>query len=132
MSETGLDIAWRFEAAVNSRRVPDGLVAEDCIIENLPTALTEKTYVGPEGASEWMRDMFEGFDEDAVFEQEIVRAEDDHVIGLLSIKGRGSASGAPLELRWAAVIWIRDGVIVRGAGYASRRDAFEAVERSRP
>jgi ketosteroid isomerase-like protein len=129
MSQTSLEIARRFEEAVNARQLPDGLVAEDCTIENLPTAVTDKTYVGPEGAREWMLDMFEGFDDEAVFEQEIVRAGDDHFVSLLSIRGRGSASGAPLELRWAAVIWIRDGIIARGGGYASRRDAFEAVER---
>jgi ketosteroid isomerase-like protein len=132
MSQEALEIARRFRDAVDAREVPDGLVAEDCEIENLPTAVTDKTYVGPEGARRWMQDMLDAFDEEAVFEQEILRADDDWVIGLLSIRGHGSSSGLPLELRWAAVMWFRDGLITRAAGFASRREAFAAVGREPP
>ena len=129
MSQEGLELARRFREAVNARVVPDDLVAEDCRIENVSTAVTDKTYVGLEGARQWMRDLFEAFGEDAVLEQEVLAAEDDYVVGLLSISGRGSASGAPLDLRWVGVMWFRDGLITRAAGFANRREAFAALGR---
>lgn len=131
MSEEAREIARRFEEAVNSREVPPGLVSDDCVIENVSTAVTDETYVGREGAAKWMRDLLDAFDEDAIFEQEVLRAEDDHVVSLLRFAGRGSHSGAPLELRWVSVLWIGDGRIRRAAGYANRREAFAAADAGR-
>jgi hypothetical protein len=35
-------------------------------MENMSTAVTDKTYCGADGLREWISDMFEGFDVDAL------------------------------------------------------------------
>lgn len=74
-----------------------------------------------------MSDFFDVLDEAARFEAEPVAAGDDYVVGRLRLAGRGSASGAPVDLRYYGVIWVRDGLIARAMGYATRREAFAAV-----
>ncbi|HEY1357981.1 MAG TPA: nuclear transport factor 2 family protein [Thermoleophilaceae bacterium] len=129
MRAEGLELAQRFSDAIQAREVPDGLFADDCEIENVPTAVTARKYVGSEGFLHWMQELFDAFGEDVTFEQEPLAAEDDWVVGMLRIAGHGSSSGLPLELRWVGVLWFGDGLIRRCAGFASRREAFAAVGR---
>jgi ketosteroid isomerase-like protein len=41
--------------------------------------------------------------------------------------GRGKGSGAPFEIDVAHLWTVRDGVVVRGHGYANRAEALEVV-----
>ena len=66
--------------------------------------------------------------DDARYEvDEILGAEDDYVVVANHLTGRGSSSGAPVDLRWASVFWLREGQIARVAGFNSSRAAMEAV-----
>jgi len=52
---------------MDAREISDAL-AEELLapgfrMENTSTAVTDNTYVGAEGVREWIRDMFEAFDE---------------------------------------------------------------------
>ena len=51
----------------------------------------------------------------------------DYVVVANRLIGRGSSSGAPVDLRWASVFWFRGRQVARTAGYNTRRAAFEAV-----
>jgi hypothetical protein len=130
MSQDPAQLAQRMADAINAREIPDGLFAPEFLMENVRTAVTDAVYHGPEGFGQWMEDLFESFDEGARFEFEVLEATDHFVVGRLSLVGRGSASGAPLELRWAAVLRASGGLITRATGYRRRREAFEAVGRS--
>ena len=72
MSQENIDLHERGIEAVNARVLSDELAAETLApgfrIENAATAVTDKTYYGAEGLREWVRDMFEGLDEDARYE----------------------------------------------------------------
>lgn len=104
------------------------LLARDFRIDNTPTAITDKTYQGVAGCLEWREDMSDGFADGARYGVEAILADpDDFVVGRVAIVGTGARSGAPLHLRWTAVMWFRDGKATHAAGYANRRQALESV-----
>jgi ketosteroid isomerase-like protein len=128
MSQENVDLAYRFGAALNARQIPEGLLAADFVMENVATAVTDRTYHGAAGVLEWARDMFEAFDADAGFEiKRVVAHDDDFVVVTARMHGTGAASGAPLDLRWAAVFWCATGRLARVVGYLTRREALKAV-----
>jgi ketosteroid isomerase-like protein len=115
------------EALTAGELIPE-FVDADHRSENVDTAVTDKTYIGPDGLREWREDMFSAFGEGVRFQVDEVTADgDDYVVALVSLKGRGAASGAPLDLRWANVCWFRDGMLVRSVGFGRRREALKAV-----
>ena len=59
--------------------------------------------------------------------EETVAVGDDFVVAVNRFVGSGSRSGAPLVLRFPSASWIRDGKMSRAIGYATRREALEAV-----
>ena len=95
MSQRNVEIALRYTAAINAREVPEELLAPDFQMENVSTAVTDRTYHGAEGVRQWISDFFEVLDEDARYEARVIEAGADYVVGDISIVGRGSASGAP-------------------------------------
>jgi ketosteroid isomerase-like protein len=128
MSQQSVDLAYRYGAALNSREVPEGLLAPGFFMVNASTAVTDKTYHGVPGVLEWVTDMFDAFDATARFEIEEVLADgEDFAVTMNRIAGTGVRSGAPLVLRWAAVFWSQEGRLIRVVGYLRRREALEAV-----
>ena len=132
MSKENIDLYERVTSALNTHEISDELadelLARDFYLENLSTAVTEKTYHGAEGLREWVSDTFEGLDDDTRYESEEILAEgDDFVVGRVHLVGHGARSRVPVTLRWVVVAWFQDGKMTRGAGYLSRREALEAV-----
>jgi ketosteroid isomerase-like protein len=127
MSRENVEILRRIVAAINAREVPEGLLAPDFRTENVSTAVTDRIYQGSEGARQWMSDFFDVLDEGARHEAEPIEVGDDYVVTKLRIVGHGSSSGAPVDMRWYGVMWVRDGKVARAVGYATRREALEAV-----
>lgn len=104
------------------------LLTPDYRIENIVTAVTDKTYYGASGCLEWLGDMSEAFAAGARYEMEAIIADgDDFVVTRMAFVGTGARSGAPLRLRWITVTWFRDGKVARSAGYANRQEALKAV-----
>ena len=127
MSQENVELLRRWVNAVNARTVPE-FVTPDFRIENISTALTNKTYVGAEGVREWMDDHFGAFAPGVEFRiDEVVADGDDYVVAFCSLTGKGAASGVPIQLRWTGVAWFHDGQATRAAAFARRRDALKAV-----
>jgi ketosteroid isomerase-like protein len=127
MSQEHVDLVYRLADALNARQVPE-FIALDYRLENVNTAVTNKTYQGVDGLREWMRDLFSAFAEGARFQvDEIVADGDDYVVVISSIVGRGAASDAPLQLRWFSAVWFRGSEMTRSAGFLSKREALKAV-----
>jgi ketosteroid isomerase-like protein len=132
MSQENVERARRGVAVMNAPELPDELAEEllapDYRIENVSTAVTDRTYYGANGVREWRADFFEALDENARYETEKVLAHgEDFVVARVRIVGHGARSGAPVELRWVSVTWFRDGKMTRTVGYARRREALQAV-----
>ena len=127
MSEEHIELVRRLADAVNSGDLPRELLSDDFEVTNATTAVTDATYHGYEGGLKWRQDFFDVVD-DAHYEiDEVLAAQDDYVVILNHLAGRGSSSGAPVDLRWASVFWFREGKIARIAGFNSRRAALDAV-----
>jgi ketosteroid isomerase-like protein len=118
----------RMVDAINSREVPEGVVTEDFELVNASTAVTDRTYFGPDGARQWMEDFFDVLEEGSRFEvTEFIEFGTDYVVVRNRFLGRGSMSGAPFDMDWISVFWFRDGRIARAAGFNRRREAQAAV-----
>jgi hypothetical protein len=76
MSKENINLVYQLADALNAREVPD-FIASDYRLENVNTAVTNKTYLGSEGWREWMRDMLGAFAEGARFEIDEVVADGD-------------------------------------------------------
>ncbi|HEX3509706.1 MAG TPA: nuclear transport factor 2 family protein [Solirubrobacteraceae bacterium] len=126
MSQENVERLRRLMEAVNAGEVPE-FVAADYRAENVNTAVTDKTYIGHDGVREWREDMFSAFGEVRLQLDKLIAESDDYVVAVTSLKGRGGASGAPLELRWANAFWFRNGRLVRSGGFLSIREALKAV-----
>jgi hypothetical protein len=131
VSRENVELMQRITEAVNA---PDPgpllapLLAPGYYIENIVTAVTDKTYYGVAGCLEWWEDTVEAFAPRPRYElEEVIAQNDDLVVARLAFIGKGAQSDAPLELRWIATTWFEDGKATRSAGYAHRREALEAV-----
>ena len=132
MSQENIALHEQGIAAINAGALTDELAAEilapDFSIENAATAVTDKTYYGAEGVREWVRDIFEGMDEDSRYETEEILADgEDYVVARVRLVGHGVRSGAPVTLRWVSVTWFEGGKATRSVGYLRRREALKAV-----
>ncbi len=131
MSQENIELHERVNEALNTRALSAELAAElapGFRAENAATAVTDKTYHGAQGLREWVRDIFEGLDEDARYETEEILADgDDFVVARVRIVGHGARSGAPVELRSVNVTWYENGKVTRSVGYLRRREALKAV-----
>ena len=128
MSKENIEVVRRLTEAIDSRVVPEDLLDPGIRLENVTTAVTNEVYTGYDGAQKWMDDLYDALDDDAGYETlEIIADSDDFVVAIVRFAGRGRVSGAPLELRYVSVTWIRDGRITHGAGYESREEALEAI-----
>jgi ketosteroid isomerase-like protein len=127
VSEQNVETLRRLVDAINADEIPTDVMTPDCEVRNATTAVTDATYIGYEGALKWRQDLFDVV-EDARLEIDEVLAEGpDYVVTATRLTGRGSSSGAPVELRWASVFWFRDGKIALTVGYNRRREALAAV-----
>jgi ketosteroid isomerase-like protein len=132
MSQENIELFERADAAMNPGEFSDELAAEFLTpgyrIENVSTALSDKTYYGVDGVREWIADTFEGLDANSRYETvEIIADGDDFVVARVRLVGHGANSGAPVTLRWMTVAWYEGGKMTRGVGYVHRREALEAV-----
>jgi ketosteroid isomerase-like protein len=127
MSQENVEVVRRLVDAINADAIPRDLFTPDFEVRNAVTAVTDATYVGYEGSLRWRRDLLDGVDDARFVLDEVLATGPDYVVIANSLVGSGSSSGAPVELRWASVLWFRDNKICRTVGYNRRRHALEAV-----
>lgn len=125
--EENLELGRRFAAAFAARQVPAELLAPGFVMRNVETAVTSKTYRGPEGVAEWFDDFFGVLGTDARYEADIADAGEGWALAKLTLAGSGAASGAPLKLDHWGVLRFSDGLIESATGYATKREALAAV-----
>jgi ketosteroid isomerase-like protein len=120
-------LGWVVEA-VNARTVPEDLLAPGFRMEHCASAVTDRTYRGANGWREWMDDLFEVFATGARLEiREILAEDDDIVVAVFRLLGRGARSREMLELGWAGVTWFHLGQMTRAVSYATRSQALQAI-----
>jgi ketosteroid isomerase-like protein len=127
-SEPNIQLHARVVAAMKAGDVPSEILARGFYMRNCASSVSDYTYRGESGWRDWMEDLFEEFTGMPRYElEQIVATGEDYVIAEYCIRGRSARSGKPLAFRWAGVTWFAHGALTRAAGYASRREALEAV-----
>ena len=84
-----------------------------------------QTYVGRQGLRDFTRERFEDWE---TMEDDLLDLIDvgDHVVSVVTTKGRGKASGAEVGKTHAGIWTIRQGMIT-GVEWMSREEAFEVA-----
>jgi ketosteroid isomerase-like protein len=86
-----------------------------------------RLYYGHEGLRTWFRDWYEAWENVQEDVEELIDAGDD-VISVVTIRGRGRASGLEVELTHQPAVWtIQNGRIVRVMWLRTREEALEAA-----
>jgi ketosteroid isomerase-like protein len=81
---------------------------------------------GPDELRQYYEQWEETFDAVRAEIEELIEA-DDQVVAVLRNVGRMKDSDAEIDIRYAAVVSIRDGKIAGGREYATREQALEAA-----
>jgi ketosteroid isomerase-like protein len=87
----------------------------------------EGTFRGHEGVGRWMEEFWEGWEELQLDTEEVVEGGDGRVFAAVRARGRGKASGAPVEMRLYEIVEIRDGLITKRLAFADRHSALKAA-----
>jgi ketosteroid isomerase-like protein len=82
---------------------------------------------GTEAIREWIREWVSGYAEVRAEIEELHELGPDRVFVLVKQAGRPAAGKNWVELRWAMVLELRDGLIVRAENWSDRDDALRAV-----
>ncbi len=87
-------------------------------------AALEGTYVGRDGAMEWLADLANHYDNGAEIVYTEVRDLGDRVLGLGSIRLKGKASGIEAEVPAALLVTFRDGLMIHLRDYGDHQHAL--------
>ena len=131
MSQTNVEIARRAFAAFE--RTGDFEVlreywAEDIVWDVSRSDFPDKgVYHGVEGVREWIRGLEDAFEEFVWEFEEIADLDRDRVLVVARLKGHGQFSKIGIDYRFAYVLTVRDGIVVRADRYRDRAEALKAV-----
>jgi ketosteroid isomerase-like protein len=102
------------------------LVAVDVVITQFPEQVDVRDYHGHEGFRQVMIDWTGSWDDWSI---EILGARElgDLVLASARQRGRGKASGAPMDAEATFVFTVREGLIARWQMFSSEEQALKAV-----
>ena len=100
---------------------------EDCVFEEFPEMPESAVYVGRDRLSEAAEHFTEMWS-DLEFEPvEFIDAGENLVIAVVAYRGRGVASGAPLDALASWLYEMRDGRVSRARAFTTKQQALEAA-----
>jgi ketosteroid isomerase-like protein len=88
----------------------------------------EAAYHGTDGVQRFLSEWLEVWDEYEVTIEEVIPVPDGRVVSLMRHRGRGRASGVPMDLPMAQIATLRDSKVIRLDNYDDPSEALEAVE----
>jgi ketosteroid isomerase-like protein len=127
MSEENVEIVRRFYAETERGNfwVPE-FFDPSVRIRWLDAVGTESETVGLQAMSDFMTNWFEFAENMTLVAERFIEAG-DQVVVFSAWRGRGKASGAPTEWRFANVFTLREGRVVSVEGYRDPTEALEAA-----
>jgi ketosteroid isomerase-like protein len=122
------EIQAAFESGEPGAWIESDAVADDYEWVVDPESFGEqRIYRGPEGFAEFMNDFTEGFTGFSFRVERVVDAGVDRVVGIVTLRGIGIASGAPVEWRAGQLGEMKDGRLIRTINYATPEAALKAA-----
>jgi uncharacterized protein len=86
----------------------------------------QQIYQGPEGAKQFLAEWSDAWDDWKLEVEDYVDAG-EHVVTIITQRGRSKATGIPVEMSFAQVWTFRDGQAIRMQMYANPDEALETV-----
>jgi ketosteroid isomerase-like protein len=132
MSKENVEVVRRLYDAIHRGDTEAVLALYDADIEwhfarsPFRNLVRHDVYRGRAALRDFVRERYEDAWKSVTDEVEDIIDADEHVISIITTRGRGRSSGAPAEKTHAGVWTIRDGRIVR-VDWMSRAEALEAA-----
>jgi ketosteroid isomerase-like protein len=104
-----------------------GVWDPDVEVINAAGWVIETAYRGHAGLHRWWDDLAEAFADFSIELDETLEVDEARVLTTQRFVGHFRATEIPFDGRWASILWIRDGRIVRAEGYLSKRRAMRAA-----
>jgi hypothetical protein len=125
MSRENVELVRRVYAEYFERgELPFELTHPEIRIDNIAEWPLPGPYQGHEGLRQWWAEIVDAIPGVRLQLEEVIDVGDDRVVAMLRTFGTELIEQMP---SWAVVHWIRDGLVVRTAGYLRREEALEAV-----
>ena len=127
MSQQNLEIVRRAFDEMGSEGDEGGVWARDVEVINAEGWVIETVYRGHEGLRRWREDLAEAFGDFRIVVEDVLEVDEQRVLTTQRFVGRFRATEIPFDGRWASILWVRDGKIVRAQGHLSKRRAMRAA-----
>jgi ketosteroid isomerase-like protein len=123
------DLVRRMFEALSRRAYPDAAETfhRDAVWQNTADFPGPRQCVGPAAIIDFWQTLSEDFDESSRGQIEQLLARGDVVVIGVHSRGRGRASDLPIDVRWAAVVQLRDGAISRVEVHGDWSKALQAA-----
>ena len=129
MSQENIEVFKRGWDAGERRDVEGLLAVLDVEVEwhaALPMLGGDAVYRGHDGVRAFLSEVWDVLG-DTSFEFPDIRDVGDQVVALGRFSGRGEASGVATEARFAYVVDVKNGKVIRVRSYLDHREALEAA-----
>ena len=126
MSEENVQLVRRFMKAANRRdfETMDSLISDDLVFRSMFAASEGRVFRGHAGLREYFEAVEDSFDDLELPVDEALDAGGETVVLVVRVRGRGKASGIPVEHRFGQVWTVAAGSV---QGIVSYRDPDEAL-----
>jgi ketosteroid isomerase-like protein len=122
-----LEIARRAFDELSRRDYEGGVWDPDVEVVNAAGWVIETEYRGHAGLHRWWEDLAEAFGDFRLELDDAVEVDRERVLTTQRFVGHFRTTGIPFDGAWAAILWIRNGRVVRAEGHMSRRRALRAA-----
>jgi ketosteroid isomerase-like protein len=126
MSQENVEIVRRAFEFFERGEVPFALADPENRIDNIPESPIPGPYYGHVGLRHWWEDIVDALPGFRLEIEEAIDVGDDRVVAVVRTFGHEVMEQMP-STHWAIVHWVRNGLIVRTAGYLRKEEALEAV-----
>jgi ketosteroid isomerase-like protein len=127
MSHENLEIVRRAFEEMGNDDYRGGAWDPDVEIINAEGWALEATYRGHEGLHRWWDDIAEAFGDFSIVLEDLMEVDEERVLTTQRWMARFRATDIPFDARWASILWVRDGKVVRAQGYLTKRRALRAA-----
>ena len=129
MSQENVEIVRRLYDALARGDTATVLALFDpqVVVVNFAGAPETRPYVGHDGLGEWAQSTRDAMGDFRIEADEMLDVDENRVVVVGRVFGRGPTSGLPVEVHLSTVITLRGGKIVRTHSYRTKADALEAV-----
>jgi ketosteroid isomerase-like protein len=126
--EENVEIVRRFFRGFADGAPSTDVLAPDVTMRNLAEFPIKGPYEGHEGIRQWWADLAEVIDDLHIEGEKFAAPDDEHVVTLQRMTGTFKSTGLPVDEKWAGLSRIEGGLVVEITGYATRRQALEAID----